>query len=112
MKVLVTGVSGRLGPFVVRELEQAGHELVLTSRREPPPEIMAVARRASLWNGRRPIGESGASLNPGMAKRPSRSMTSVCAVRNLSTSVLLPSAMILPSAIATASTDAISGSTV
>jgi len=39
MKVLVTGVSGRLGPFVVRELEQAGHELVLTSRREPPSEI-------------------------------------------------------------------------
>ena len=39
MKVLVTGVSGRLGPFVVRELEEAGHELVLTSRREPSPEI-------------------------------------------------------------------------
>jgi nucleoside-diphosphate-sugar epimerase len=39
MKVLVTGVSGRLGPFVVRELEQAGHELVMTSRREPLPEI-------------------------------------------------------------------------
>ena len=39
MKALVTGVSGRLGPFVVRELEQAGHELVLTSRREPSPEI-------------------------------------------------------------------------
>jgi nucleoside-diphosphate-sugar epimerase len=39
MKVLVTGVSGRLGPFIVRELEQAGHELVLSSRREPPPEI-------------------------------------------------------------------------
>jgi nucleoside-diphosphate-sugar epimerase len=40
MKVLVTGVSGRLGPFIVRELEQAGHDLVMTSRREPPPEIM------------------------------------------------------------------------
>jgi nucleoside-diphosphate-sugar epimerase len=40
MKVLVTGVSGRLGPYIVRELEQAGHELVLTSRREPPPEVM------------------------------------------------------------------------
>ena len=39
MKVLVTGVSGRLGPFIVRELEQAGHELVLNSRREPPPEV-------------------------------------------------------------------------
>jgi nucleoside-diphosphate-sugar epimerase len=40
MKVLVTGVSGRLGPYIVRELEQAGHELVLTSRREPAPEVM------------------------------------------------------------------------
>ncbi len=39
MRVLVTGVSGRLGPFVVQELEQAGHELVLVSRREPIPEI-------------------------------------------------------------------------
>jgi nucleoside-diphosphate-sugar epimerase len=39
MRVLVTGVSGRLGPFVVRELEAAGHELTLTSRREPPPEL-------------------------------------------------------------------------
>jgi nucleoside-diphosphate-sugar epimerase len=39
MKVLVTGVSGRLGPFVVRELEQAGHELVLTSRREPSSDL-------------------------------------------------------------------------
>ncbi|MCC9076361.1 NAD(P)-dependent oxidoreductase [Litorilinea aerophila] len=39
MKVLVTGVSGRLGPYVVRELEAAGHELVLFSRREPPQEF-------------------------------------------------------------------------
>jgi nucleoside-diphosphate-sugar epimerase len=39
MKVLVTGVSGRLGPHVVRELEQSGHELVLFSRRVPAPEI-------------------------------------------------------------------------
>jgi UDP-glucose 4-epimerase len=29
MKVLVTGAKGRLGPYVVRELESAGHELVL-----------------------------------------------------------------------------------
>lgn len=36
MKVLVTGASGRLGPFVVKELEAAGHDLVLMSRREPP----------------------------------------------------------------------------
>ncbi|MGC9349305.1 MAG: NAD-dependent epimerase/dehydratase family protein [Anaerolineae bacterium] len=39
MKVLVTGVSGRLGPFVVKDLEAAGHELVLSSRREPVDEI-------------------------------------------------------------------------
>ena len=39
MKVLVTGASGRLGPHVVKELEQAGHELVLFSRRAPAPEI-------------------------------------------------------------------------
>ena len=39
MKVLVTGASGRLGPYVVKELEDAGHELVLFSRREPAPEI-------------------------------------------------------------------------
>jgi nucleoside-diphosphate-sugar epimerase len=35
MKVLVTGASGRLGPFVVSELESAGHELVLMSRSRP-----------------------------------------------------------------------------
>ena len=35
MKVLVTGASGRLGGFVVPELEAAGHELVLMSRRRP-----------------------------------------------------------------------------
>jgi UDP-glucose 4-epimerase len=39
MKVLVTGVSGRFGPYAVKELEAAGHELVLSSRREPPEEI-------------------------------------------------------------------------
>jgi len=31
MKVLVTGASGRLGPYVVAELEKAGHELVPVS---------------------------------------------------------------------------------
>ena len=36
MKVLVTGASGRFGPYVVQELESAGHELVLMSRTEPP----------------------------------------------------------------------------
>ena len=35
MKVLVTGASGRLGPYVVSELESAGHELVLMSRTRP-----------------------------------------------------------------------------
>ncbi len=39
MKVLVTGVSGRLGPFVVKELAAAGHDLVLSSRREPAEDI-------------------------------------------------------------------------
>lgn len=39
MKVLVTGVSGRLGPYVAAELEKAGHELVLFSRRQPAPEL-------------------------------------------------------------------------
>lgn len=35
MKVLVTGYSGRLGPFVVRDLEAHGHEVVLFGRRPP-----------------------------------------------------------------------------
>lgn len=35
MKVLVTGSSGRLGPYVVAELERAGHEVTLFSRRPP-----------------------------------------------------------------------------
>jgi UDP-glucose 4-epimerase len=39
MKVLITGVSGRFGPFAVQDLEAAGHELVLSSRREPAEEI-------------------------------------------------------------------------
>ena len=38
MKVLITGASGRLAGFVIREL--AGeHELILTSRRQPPKEF-------------------------------------------------------------------------
>ncbi len=38
MKVLITGASGRLARFVIREL--AGkHELVLTSRKQPPTEF-------------------------------------------------------------------------
>jgi nucleoside-diphosphate-sugar epimerase len=39
MKVLVTGASGRLGPFVVKELEAHGHDLVLSSRSEVSGEI-------------------------------------------------------------------------
>jgi UDP-glucose 4-epimerase len=39
MKVLVTGSSGRLGPYVVAELEQAGHEVTLFTRREPSPAM-------------------------------------------------------------------------
>jgi nucleoside-diphosphate-sugar epimerase len=38
MKVLITGASGRLGPFVIRELREQ-HELVLMSRQEPAPEF-------------------------------------------------------------------------
>ena len=38
MKTLVTGSSGRLGPHVLRDLEQAGHEVVLFSRKEPAKE--------------------------------------------------------------------------
>jgi UDP-glucose 4-epimerase len=39
MKTLVTGCSGRLGPYVVQELAQAGHELILSSRRPLAPEL-------------------------------------------------------------------------
>lgn len=38
MKVLITGASGRLGEYVIRELE-AEHSLVLMSRRTPPDEF-------------------------------------------------------------------------
>ncbi len=38
MKVLITGASGRLAKYVVRELER-DHELILTSRRKPPEEL-------------------------------------------------------------------------
>ena len=38
MKVLITGASGRLAPFVIRELSEQ-HELVLTSRRKPSEEL-------------------------------------------------------------------------
>lgn len=38
MKVLITGASGRLGPYVIRELAER-HSLVLMSRRHPPDEF-------------------------------------------------------------------------
>lgn len=38
MKVLVTGASGKLGEFIIRELREQ-YELVLMSRREPAPEF-------------------------------------------------------------------------
>ena len=38
MKVLITGASGRLGPYVIRALTDS-HDLVLASRREPPDEF-------------------------------------------------------------------------
>ena len=39
MKVLVTGVTGKFGPHVVRELINNGHEAVLFSRKTPPEEF-------------------------------------------------------------------------
>ena len=39
MRVLATGCSGRFGPYVVRELIEHGHEVVLFSRREPRAEL-------------------------------------------------------------------------
>ncbi len=39
MKVLVTGASGRLGPFVIRDLLNAGHEVVLFSRKPVAEEF-------------------------------------------------------------------------
>ena len=38
MKVLITGASGRLGAFVIRELAEQ-HTLTLMSRRQPPAEF-------------------------------------------------------------------------
>lgn len=38
MKVLITGSSGRLAGFLIRELADK-HELILTSRRQPPQEF-------------------------------------------------------------------------
>lgn len=38
MKVLITGASGRLGPYIIRALMDE-HDLVLFSRRQPPEEF-------------------------------------------------------------------------
>lgn len=39
MKVLVTGVSGRFAPYLVRELRDYKHEVVLFTRKEPSDEF-------------------------------------------------------------------------
>jgi nucleoside-diphosphate-sugar epimerase len=36
MKILVTGTSGRFGPYVLRELEGAGHETTMFDKLKPP----------------------------------------------------------------------------
>ena len=41
MKVLVTGASGTLGPFVIRALMER-HDLVLMSRQPPDPAFVAL----------------------------------------------------------------------
>lgn len=41
MRVLVTGYSGRFGPYVVRDLAAAGHKLALFGRRGPAEEMKA-----------------------------------------------------------------------
>jgi len=52
MKVLITGASGRLAGYVVRELADS-HEIVLTSRREPPvalnPDLIGAALAGFPW---------------------------------------------------------------
>ena len=41
MKVLVTGASGQLGPFVIRALMER-HDVVLMSRQQPDPAFAAL----------------------------------------------------------------------
>ena len=41
MKTLVTGASGKLGHYVVKDLAAAGHEVVLASRSKPAEELTA-----------------------------------------------------------------------
>ncbi len=42
MRVLVTGASGRLAPYVIRDLLAAGHEVALFARRRPVEEFAAL----------------------------------------------------------------------
>src|SRR5262245_1643528 len=60
MKILVTGGSGTLGPYVLRELRHAGHEVTCYGRATPPPvagvgfvagDIMELDRLAEACRG-------------------------------------------------------------
>ena len=42
MKVLVTGVSGRFAPHLVRDLLDHDHEVVLFSRKKPADEFQSL----------------------------------------------------------------------
>jgi UDP-glucose 4-epimerase len=42
MKILLTGSSGRFGPYMIRELRSAGHDLVLFDRARPAEEFAAL----------------------------------------------------------------------
>jgi nucleoside-diphosphate-sugar epimerase len=43
MKVLVTGYTGRFGPYVARELAQSGHEVILFGRKQPAESLRRFA---------------------------------------------------------------------
>lgn len=48
MKVLVTGSSGKVGRFTVRELADAGHNVVHVDRTRPPEDLPGQWRQADL----------------------------------------------------------------